>query len=96
MTPSAERSVERVLESTLVMEGAEFPVHRCFPTRKLSYLDPFLLLNEMGLLTLHHGFPEHPHKAFETVTYMLEGHGCFGANAVCPCRNPSRAMALLS
>ena len=52
-------------------------VHRPFPTRALADFDPFLLLDEMGPMDLQpgeaKGAPDHPHRGFETVTYMLEG-----------------------
>jgi len=52
-------------------------VHRPFPTRTLGDFDPFLLLDEMGPMDLKpgeaKGAPDHPHRGFETVTYMLAG-----------------------
>ncbi|MGH9315735.1 MAG: pirin family protein, partial [Thermoanaerobaculia bacterium] len=71
------RSVQRVLPSIETLEGAGFLVHRPFPTRSLDHFDPFLLLDEMGPADLGpgeaRGAPDHPHRGFETVTYMLEG-----------------------
>jgi quercetin 2,3-dioxygenase len=71
------RSVQRVLPSVETLEGAGFLVHRPFPTRALDHFDPFLLLDEMGPADLGpgeaKGAPDHPHRGFETVTYMLEG-----------------------
>jgi len=53
-------------------------VRRPFPTRALDHVDPFLLLDEMGPVELGpgqaKGAPDHPHRGFETVTYMLDGH----------------------
>jgi redox-sensitive bicupin YhaK (pirin superfamily) len=58
-------------------EGAGFQVQRPFPVPGLSHLDPFLLFDEMGPQTYApgqaKGAPDHPHRGFETVTYMLEG-----------------------
>ncbi len=72
------RSVRRVVPSIETLEGAGFLVHRPFPTRTLDHFDPFLLLDEMGPADLGpgeaKGAPDHPHRGFETVTYMLEGH----------------------
>jgi len=58
-------------------EGAGFLVHRPFPVPGLSHIDPFLLLDEMGPQTYRpgeaKGAPDHPHRGFETVTYMIDG-----------------------
>lgn len=71
------RSVERVADSLATYEGGGFLVHRSFPTRSISDFDPFLLLDEMGPSDLKpgeaKGAPDHPHRGFETVTYLLEG-----------------------
>jgi len=71
------RSVRFVVNATRTLEGAGFEVRRPFPTRGLTDVDPFLLLDEMGPSTLGpgeaKGAPDHPHRGFETVTYMLEG-----------------------
>jgi len=71
------RSVARVLPAIQTLEGAGFLVHRPFPTQGLDHFDPFLLLDEMGPAELGpdeaKGAPDHPHRGFETVTYMLEG-----------------------
>ena len=71
------RAVARVVDSIETLEGAGFLVHRPFPVAGLSAIDPFLLLDEMGPMDLRageaKGAPDHPHRGFETVTYMLEG-----------------------
>jgi redox-sensitive bicupin YhaK (pirin superfamily) len=76
-TPATLRSVLAVLAATDTLEGAGFRVRRPFPTRPLDHLDPFLLLDEMGPMTLApgeaKGAPDHPHRGFETVTYLLSG-----------------------
>jgi redox-sensitive bicupin YhaK (pirin superfamily) len=58
-------------------EGAGFRVQRPFPTPRFSEFDPFLLLDEMGPMDVApgeaKGAPDHPHRGFETVTYMLSG-----------------------
>jgi redox-sensitive bicupin YhaK (pirin superfamily) len=71
------RKVERVITSQKQLEGGGFVVRRPFPTGALSLVDPFLLLDEMGPAEYAAGeavgAPDHPHRGFETVTYMLDG-----------------------
>src|ERR1051325_7237618 len=73
----AIRSVSRIIKAIPTLEGAGFLVHRPFPTNTLSDFDPFLLLDEMGPMEVRpgdaKGAPDHPHRGFETVTYMLSG-----------------------
>ncbi len=69
--------MSRVTLSIETPEGHGMVVHRAFPGPALGRLDPFLLLDEMGPLDLpagfQGGFPDHPHRGFETVTYLLDG-----------------------
>jgi redox-sensitive bicupin YhaK (pirin superfamily) len=71
------RSVARVVASTRTLEGGGFMVRRPFPTQAIDHVDPFLLLDEMGPTDYApgeaKGAPDHPHRGFETVTYLLEG-----------------------
>ena len=71
------RTVMATIEAHHQTEGAGFEVRRPFPTPRLSQLDPFLLLDEMGPVELEpgaaKGAPDHPHRGFETVTYMISG-----------------------
>lgn len=71
------REVKEVVKATRQLEGAGFVVQRPFPTVALDHLDPFLLLDEMGPMELGpgeaQGAPDHPHRGFETVTYLLSG-----------------------
>jgi redox-sensitive bicupin YhaK (pirin superfamily) len=73
----AIRSVSMVIEGISTLEGGGFLVHRPFPTTKLTDFDPFLLFDEMGPMDVlpgeAKGAPDHPHRGFETVTYMLSG-----------------------
>ncbi len=65
------------IRAAKTLEGAGFEVHRPIPSMALPLLDPFLLLDQMGPMDLApgqaKGAPDHPHRGFETVTYMLEG-----------------------
>ncbi|MDR3614931.1 MAG: pirin family protein [Candidatus Obscuribacterales bacterium] len=71
------RSIDKVVTSIQAKEGAGFSIRRPFPTQSLSFIDPFLLLDHMEPLKLvpgqAKGAPDHPHRGFETVTYLLEG-----------------------
>ncbi|MHB8434058.1 MAG: pirin family protein [Candidatus Tyrphobacter sp.] len=67
----------RVVPALQLKEGAGFIVHRPFPVPGLSYLDPILLVDEMGPVRYGPGeavgAPDHPHRGFETVTYIIDG-----------------------
>src|ERR1041385_2783444 len=71
------RTVAGIVQSIETLEGAGFLVRRPFPKASFSEFDPFLLLDEMGPMTLASGqakgAPDHPHRGFETVTYVLSG-----------------------
>jgi redox-sensitive bicupin YhaK (pirin superfamily) len=73
----ATREVQRIVHSQRQREGGGFIVRRPFPTAGLDHIDPFLLLDEMGPVDYGPGeavgAPDHPHRGFETVTYMLDG-----------------------
>jgi redox-sensitive bicupin YhaK (pirin superfamily) len=72
-----DRSIARVVDSERTLEGGGFPVRRPFPTRELMQVDPFLLLDHLGPVRWGPnegiGAPDHPHRGFETVTYLLSG-----------------------
>jgi hypothetical protein len=72
-----DRSVLQVTTAKTTLEGEGFVVHRAFPNHGLREFDPFLLLDEMGPIVLAageaKGAPDHPHRGFETVTYMIDG-----------------------
>ncbi|WP_417449186.1 pirin family protein [Kordiimonas sp.] len=69
------RTIDRLYPAVATPEGQGVTVHRSIGRPDLSVLDPFLLLDEMVLPkdAKGAGFPEHPHRGFETVTYMLSG-----------------------
>jgi redox-sensitive bicupin YhaK (pirin superfamily) len=71
------RTVAGVVNSIETLEGGGFLVRRPFPKASFSEFDPFLLLDEMGPMELApgeaKGAPDHPHRGFETVTYLLSG-----------------------
>lgn len=72
-----KRSVAGLVNSIETLEGEGFLVRRPFPKSGFSDFDPFLLLDELGPVTLApgqaKGAPDHPHRGFETVTYILDG-----------------------
>jgi quercetin 2,3-dioxygenase len=70
------RAVERVLRAYETVEGAGVRLHRAFGYYEVPQFDPFLMLDDFRSKKPEDylaGFPEHPHRGIETVTYMLEG-----------------------
>jgi quercetin 2,3-dioxygenase len=75
-SPSTDRRVARVLRGEPASDGAGVKLSRVIGQRALEMLDPFLLLDEFrsdSTADYIGGFPDHPHRGFETVTYMLAG-----------------------
>lgn len=79
MTPPVQDNATRVLRTVPGMptsDGAGVRLNRVIGSPGLPDLDPFLLLDEFGTDRAQDyiaGFPEHPHRGFETVTYMIDG-----------------------
>ncbi|MCX6561784.1 MAG: pirin family protein [Candidatus Aminicenantes bacterium] len=73
----AERKVKKVFAARPTLEGAGVKLKRAFGFREVPLFDPFLMLDDFGSKNPDDytaGFPWHPHRGIETVTYMLEGH----------------------
>jgi quercetin 2,3-dioxygenase len=72
-----QRAVRSVTLAPQGMEGEGFPVRRAFAGVDLADLDPFVHLDQMGEVEYAPGEPKgtpwHPHRGFETVTYMIDG-----------------------
>ena len=71
------RKIERLIEPQLVIEGADVLLKRSIAPRRSNEFDPFLLFDHFAFNDPTEGpirgFPTHPHRGIETVTYMLEG-----------------------
>lgn len=76
-TTAAERAVKSVTTAPKGFEGEGFPVFRAFAGVDASELDPFIHMDQMGEVEYAAGQPKgtpwHPHRGFETVTYMIDG-----------------------
>ena len=83
MTASTSRRVANVVRGQPTSDGAGVKLTRVIGQRDLDMLDPFLLLDEFrsdSAADYIAGFPNHPHRGFETVTYMLAGRMRHGDN----------------
>jgi redox-sensitive bicupin YhaK (pirin superfamily) len=71
------RTVQRLIRSIPASDGAGVKLRRSLGQSQLARLDPFLMLDEFSSDDADDyiaGFPAHPHRGFETVTYILDGH----------------------
>lgn len=75
--PSVERPVRSVVTAPTGFEGEGFPVRRAFAAVAATDLDPFIHMDQMGEVEYAPGEPRgtswHPHRGFETVTYIIDG-----------------------
>jgi redox-sensitive bicupin YhaK (pirin superfamily) len=75
-TTTTSRPVTRVVRGTPASDGAGVKLNRVIGTQLVPDIDPFLMLDEFRsdeAADYLAGFPDHPHRGFETVTYMLAG-----------------------
>ena len=71
------RTIDKTILSIETSDGAGVRLRRSFGSHAALRLDPFLLFDEFGTDNPNDyiaGFPPHPHRGFETVTYMIDGH----------------------
>ncbi|MET9695364.1 pirin family protein [Streptomyces sp. NPDC006529] len=78
--PDQETTARKVLAVTTApggFEGEGFPVRRAFAGINYQHLDPFIMMDQMGEVEYAPGEPKgtpwHPHRGFETVTYLIDG-----------------------
>src|SRR5438093_7978057 len=73
----APRTVLGIIDAPTTFEGEGFQVRRAFPGIDRRFTDPFILLDHLGAVEYApgeaKGAPDHPHRGFETVTYIMDG-----------------------
>ncbi|AOY00300.1 pirin family protein [Jeongeupia sp. USM3] len=83
MTTASYRRIARIVRGMATSDGGGVRLNRVIGSQDMPMLDPFLLLDEFRSDNADDyiaGFPEHPHRGFETVTYMLAGQMQHGDN----------------
>ena len=87
------RPVRRLTSAPSGYEGEGFPVRRAFAGVPVTELDPFIHLDQMGEVDYAPGEPKgtpwHPHRGFETVTYMIDGTMDHQDSLVAAARSPT-------
>ncbi len=76
-TPATPRQLARIIPAINTSDGAGVRLRRSLGSGEGTRLDPFLMLDEFSSMNPGDyiaGFPSHPHRGFETVTYILDGH----------------------
>jgi redox-sensitive bicupin YhaK (pirin superfamily) len=71
------RTLQRIIEALPTSDGAGVKLRRSLGSSQFARLDPFLMLDEFSSFDASDyiaGFPAHPHRGFETVTYLIDGH----------------------
>jgi redox-sensitive bicupin YhaK (pirin superfamily) len=72
-----QRAISEIITARRQLEGGGFQVRRPLPSAGMRRVDPILMIDEMGPVDYRPGeavgAPDHPHRGFETVTYMLDG-----------------------
>ncbi len=77
MSSRTPRTLQKIIPSQHASDGAGVKLRRSLGSSQAARVDPFLMLDEFSSFDANDyiaGFPAHPHRGFETVTYLLDGH----------------------